>query len=298
MGIGTAARRVCLTFLMASFLFLPCHAFSAETVGDKAPGNGMEKGAATAAGEEEPVRSVSIRGRVVDDATGLPVPGARVSSFSGTVQSDGGGGFSLENIPAVRTAVINFRITDDDGSIIGCAYVTGKVALSPVAANKEGLVAVEVVGTEADAENVLLRLVPANGTGINDYCMRCHKPNPCLMDPGTDWSSVTHLGGEAVKQKEFEAIKAAIETDGIDAGKYPNLRYQDAHPQLVDIASVLKEGGKSPKGDFVSSEFLPLSENGIIVCDTCHTRHAPTDFQMFLRLDVVGENMLCRQCHG
>lgn len=285
-------------FMIALFTFvISLHGIAPLSIADDA-GNGGAAVEGKADTEEEEVRLVTIRGKVLDDATGLPVSGAVVSSLGPTATTDSEGNFQLGNIPSSRTAVINFRITDDFGNIIGCANVGGEVSVSPVSAVMDEKVAVEVIETANDRENVVLRMVASNGTGINDFCMRCHKPNPCLLAPDTDWSKVTYLGGEAVNQKEFEEIKARILASGIDAETYPNLRYQDAHPQLVDILAVLNNGGKTAKGDFVPSQLLPITDNGIIVCDTCHTRHVPTEYQMFLRLDVVGEDMLCRQCHG
>ncbi len=241
---------------------------------------------------------VTIKGQVIDGVTGKPLPGVSVSSFQAVTQSDDQGRFSLAGIPQKRDAMVNFRVTDDNGAVIGCAFVSSKVAASPVAAQSGDKFAIAIVETDGELNEVVLKTLEAKGTQINDVCVNCHKPNPCLLAPGTDWTKVTHLGGQTVRQTEFEEIKAKLEKEGITREMYPNLRYQDAHPQSLNMVAIQKEGGKTAKGTFLLTDKLPLAADGAVMCDTCHTRHLPTEFQMFLRYDVAGENLLCRQCHS
>lgn len=244
---------------------------------------------------EEAPRTVSISGRVLEGGTGAPVAGASVSWLQESTLTDQAGRFTFSGVPQSRDAMLNFRIVSESGGIVGCAFIPVPVSLQPVSARLGDQFAVVIASTGSDASGVDITLEPVLGAGVEEVCATCHKPNPCLAaaKEGQGWSEVTHLGGLTVTEAEFEATKARVLAEGVKTEDYPNLRFQDAHPQKVNLNANIA----SKPGLFKLPDALPLLEGGLATCDTCHTRHEPTQNGLFLRLDMATQTLLCRQCH-
>lgn len=245
--------------------------------------------------EAEQVKTMTLGGRVFDGATGQAAAGASVSWLGETTVTDQSGRFSFSSVPQTRDAMLNFRIVTEAGGIVGCAFIPVPVSLQPVSARLGEKFAVEVVSTAGDSANVDITISEVKGAAVADACAVCHQPNPCLAaaKDGQGWSQVTHLGGLTVTEAEFESTKARVLAEGIRDEDYPNLRFQDAHPQKVNLAANIE----AKPGLFKLPDALPLLEGGVSTCDTCHTRHEPTQNGLFLRLDMATQTLLCRQCH-
>lgn len=284
-------KALCASLALALGLSL-ASAFADEPAGKK-------ENDPQAASTEEASPSLTVKGRVIDSLTGKGVAGAKVSSLEKTVVTNEGGHFSIGGLNQRREAFVNFRVMNELGRIIGCASVPVEVSLEPLAANFENSFGATVVDFVKGGEAVIT-ISPS--TDLNEACAACHKANPCLAEAreGESWSDVTHLGGAAITQAELESIKLKLARDGVSPEMYPNLRYQDAHPQNFNIAQRAADsqsGADTSLGRFRMPDRLPLTDTGVATCDTCHTRHTPTEYQLFLRLDIVGDTLLCKQCH-
>lgn len=255
-------------------------------------------GASPADEDQTSRRFVNVSGTVVADVTGAPVRGAVVSTLGRVARTDEEGRFTIADVEPLHDARVNFRITNEFGTVVGCAFVELPVGLEPVGASLGTAVAVAVADTRADVVDLELTLREVSAEGVDEFCGSCHSPNPCLAKPdeGGDWRTVTVMRGLVVKERDFNEIKEKLLTEGVKPDLYPSLRYQDAHPQGLKIADFVEEDSRG-KTQFRLPEEIQLSKEGKTTCDTCHTRHLTTENGMFLRLDAVGQPLLCRQCH-
>lgn len=241
------------------------------------------------------VGTITISGRVVDAVTGAALAGATVSTMEVSVVADGEGRFTIPGVPQERDAMLNFRVvTEAGGNVLGCAFIAVPVSLQPVSVLSGDRFAVKVVETKGDVSGLEIAAVDVSGDKLEAACTECHRPNPCLAQAkGTeDWIMDTHLGGVEVTEKEFEETKARIMAEGVKPDSYPNLRFQDAHRHKPNVALAAQEKPNL----FRIPELLQLND-GVANCDTCHSRHQPSEYSLFLRMDIASRSLLCRQCH-
>ncbi len=236
---------------------------------------------------------ITITGYVIDDATGEPVQGARVSLLDRSAYSDGQGAFAFSDVPSSRSATLNVRTLNSFGTVTGCVHIEVEVTLYPLAANLEGATAIVNLETTADIE-VTLRLAPLSGEVLDEQCSECHKPNPCLIavDSPEQWDTADYMVGIAVPLDEYQDFVDKIQAEGLTSDMYTSLRYQDAHVQGVKMP-----GGTGARKYYKKPDVLPMGNDNTLHCDTCHTRHESTPFGAFSRLDFTEESTLCTQCH-
>lgn len=242
--------------------------------------------------------TVRLSGRVVADATGEPVPFAKISIPERIITADDKGEFDFGNVPGMRESRLNLRVLDQKGDIIGCAFVQLPVDLYPVAADSPQGFAIRIAHTEADA-NLELRVIPLAGDALNIACSECHPPNPCVADltKPDRWDPITHLGGFPVQEKELSDFQNKLLTEGVTPEMYENLRYRDIHPHDTDLRKFVLSSAAGRPPRYHMPDELPLDGGDRITCDTCHTRHMPTAFPAFCHMTFVERSLLCEQCH-
>jgi hypothetical protein len=247
---------------------------------------------------EEVPSHITVTGQVLDAITGDPVAGASVSLLSRKTISDSRGEFTFNNVPSTRKANLYIRVIDSYGDIIGCSKLEVDVNVYPLAANSGDKMAIGNLETLSDID-VILDVVSLTGAALDEACSECHMPNPCLTtaEDASQWNTVTHLAGIAVTLEEFEEFKDKIKNEGLTSDMYTGLRYQDVHPQGVDVAAKAAEINTKEYQLLKEPKLLNLDRDGILRCDTCHTRHEPTGFSFFSRLDFEEDSTLCSECH-
>ncbi|MHB8764745.1 MAG: cytochrome c3 family protein [Deferrisomatales bacterium] len=245
-----------------------------------------------------PVEYRDVAGRVVDAATGQPLAGVPVSLLHEVALTDESGGFRFEKIPLIHSAEVSLRVQNKNGVIIGCITVDVPVRFYPVAAAAEGKVAV-VIADPLSSSPVELRLAPVGPDRIDDFCGVCHEPNPCLETATYDEvvRVSKDLRGIIVREEEVEAYKKKLFEQGLQKDLYRKMRYQDTHPGGMNMEVIPTLHLVQYQGKFRKPESLVLREGRFATCDTCHTRHLPTDQRHYVVLPFERENTLCFECH-
>lgn len=245
-----------------------------------------------------PIEYRDVTGRVVDGATGQPLAGVPVSLLYETALTDEGGGFRFEKVPLTHSAEVSLRVQNKDGVIIGCITVDVPVRFYPVAAAAEGKVAVAIADPTA-ASPVELRLVPVGPDRIDDFCSACHEANPCLETATYDEvvRVSKDLRGIIVREDDVEAYKKKLYEQGLQKDLYRKMRYQDTHPDGMNMAVIPTLNVIQYQGKYRTPESLSLRDGRFATCDTCHTRHLPTDQRHYVVLPFERENTLCFECH-
>jgi predicted CXXCH cytochrome family protein len=248
--------------------------------------------------QEAPEELVTVSGQVVHETDGTPVPGASVSLLGRSTTSDPQGRFTFSDVPRHRTTGINIRILNWRDEPVGCTTLDLPVPFYPVAAALGELVAVGLFTAEEDAPLVLsVAEVPA--TQVDAYCAECHKPNPCMDTPryGEGGEEPKSLGGVGVRDEDLPAYKERLRSQPMDQEVFRGLRYQDAHPQAIDLRALLTDPEDRVGARFRMPERLSLLDGGRVTCDTCHTRHQPGADTPYLVMEFQSQNTLCLQCH-
>jgi predicted CXXCH cytochrome family protein len=245
-----------------------------------------------------------VTGRVVDDATGQPLAGIEVSLLYESVMTNEEGKFFFPNIPLVHSAEVSLRVSTEDGTIIGCTVFDVPVKFYPISASKDDKVVVEVIEPGVDTA-LELRLKPVSIEEVGDYCNSCHGNNPCVetssfqevVDEGKD------LRGIVVKESVLERFREQLMQKGLSKASYQGLRYQDTHPDGMDMHEKVNATGMYAD-QFKHTSMLKLRvvqkegvEHRYVECDTCHTRHVPTAQRQFVVMDFEEDSALCYQCH-
>jgi predicted CXXCH cytochrome family protein len=243
-----------------------------------------------------------VKGRVVDTETGKPVSGVTVSLLYEVMVTDESGRFVFEKVPLRHTAEVSLRIQARSGPVIGCITLDVPVSFYPLAAEAGAggakKVAVEIIDPASD-EGVELRLEPVGSGEVGEYCTRCHQSNPCLelstfeevIKSGKD------LRGIIVFEDELEAFKKNLAQRGLRKTTYQAMRYQDTHPDDMNMATIVKLDLPQYRGQYAFPSELELLDGKFVTCDTCHTRHTPTAQKHYVKMPYEENNELCYACH-
>lgn len=238
-----------------------------------------------------------VVGKVVDEA-GKPIAGAPVSLLYETAVTDDKGAFRFSKVPLTHTAQVSLRIRSREGFIIGCMVVDVPVKFYPVATAPEGRVDVQIVDPASD-EPLTLRpkTVPPNQLWL--YCGECHDENPCLET--STYKEVIQSGkdlrGIIVAEEEVEDFKKKLMQQGLRKETYQKIRYQDSHPDGMNMEVMPTIELTQYKGLYKRPTDLKLHEEKVVTCDTCHTRHLPTEQRQYVVMSFEKTNLLCFQCH-
>ena len=249
-----------------------------------------------------------VNGRVVDDRTGAPLPGVPVSLLYETVVTGQDGAFSFQKIPMIHTAQISLRVATDEGLVIGCTTFDIPVRYYPIASVSGDLVDVKLVEPGVDG-TVELRLKNVGMPDVGAYCTTCHMHNPCVETTNfrTVVTSGKDLRGIIVKESQLDKYRELLKQRGVAKDSYTKIRDQDTHPKDMDLTEVLADTGRL-MGQFQLPQNLKLYKytervNGKevhrqkVICDTCHTRHEPTQQRQYVLLPFDDNSQLCYQCH-
>lgn len=254
-----------------------------------------------------------VRGRVVDDATGKPVPGAVVSLLYEMAVSDTAGRFVFEKVPLTHGSQVSVRVRNRSEIIIGCVTLDVPVRFYPLAANLEetvpsadGLTAPQVITKTAITildpaadDEVELRLKTVARAQLSAFCSECHDSNPCLET--TSYEDVVKTGkdlrGILVYVDEMDAFKRRLQTLGLKRETYRKMRYQDTHPDGMNMKVLPQLDLPEYAGRYAFPETLDLLDGRYVTCGTCHTRHVPTEEKQYVVQPYEEENQLCFHCH-
>lgn len=239
-----------------------------------------------------------VGGQVHDAATGAPVAGVVVSLLYETAVTDEAGNFRFEKVPLTHTAEVSIRVQSKSGLIIGCIAVDVPVRFYPVAATAEGKFDIEIVDPSAE-EPVVLRLESLPGDKVNETCGTCHDSNPCVETATYEQviQSGRDLRGIIVREDKLEEFKKQLLQQGLRRETYIKMRYQDTHPDGMNMELIPLMGLEQYKSRYRKPESLPLLEDKFVTCDTCHTRHMPAEHKQYVIMSYEDDNGLCLQCH-
>jgi len=257
-----------------------------------------------AAGSQEspvPVERVIYRdvtGQVLDGTTGAPLPGVVVSLLYEVAVTDEAGNFRFEKVPLTHTAEVSIRVQSKSGLIIGCITVDVPVRFYPAAASVDGKFDLEIVDPSAEVP-VVLRLEPLPGDKVNETCGACHDSNPCTETATYEQviQSGKDLRGIIVREDKIDEFKKQLLQQGLRRETYVKMRYQDTHPDGMNMELIPVLALEQYKGRYRKPEMLPLLDEKFVTCDTCHTRHVPAEHKQNVIMSYEEDNGLCFQCH-
>jgi hypothetical protein len=252
-----------------------------------------------------------VVGKVVDPGTGKPLAGVPVSLLYETAVTDEKGSFRFAKVPLTHTAQVSLRVRSRTGYIIGCITVDVPVRFYPLAVAvtekivKDGVVTVlekaDVRIVEPATDEVLTlqpKLVPASA--VDRFCGACHDRNPCLETATFQEvvkSGTADLRGIIVNEDEVEDYKKRLLQQGLRRETYQRIRYQDSHPDGMNMAVIPKLELPQYKGLFRRPQALRLVDEKLVTCDTCHTRHLPAEQRQYVVMSFEKDSALCTQCH-
>jgi len=239
-----------------------------------------------------------VHGRVVDGETGTPLAGVPVSLLYEVTTTDESGRFVFEKIPLTHTAQVSLRVRSKSGLIIGCVTVDVPVRFYPVAAS-DGEKFDIVIADPREDEELELRLEPLPPSEVDRYCTACHDTNPCLET--ATYEDVVKTGkdlrGIVVAEDQVEEYKKKLVMLGLRKQTYSKIRYQDTHPDGMNMDLIPKLDLAEYKGAYQKPEGLYLLDDKYVTCDTCHTRHMPTDQKQYVVMSYEEDSQLCLKCH-
>ena len=284
-------RRISHFVVITMLLFT----FAGDSISQEGKTGGGEELKTEAKGEvkEEEIAKKDIKGLVVDMLSGEPVANATVALLKHKAVSGPDGRFTIKGVEEIHPLQITARITTDLDVIIGCSYFSVPTTYYPISANKGDKLDVQIVNAYDDKE-VVLRIGTYSQENIDGYCSSCHERSPCLIEEQVGISTTkTNLKGILVKQSRLDKYIEDMKKQSMTVERYKSIRYADSHPQSLDIT--LTEGFEA--GLITIPESLTLREEKIIICDTCHTRHIPTNWGQFVVNDYVQIDSICIKCH-
>jgi hypothetical protein len=244
---------------------------------------------------EMPTTKRDINGVVVDMLSGEAVADAKVTLLTGeSVTAGKDGRFTFKDIDEYHAIQITVRITTDLDVIMGCSYFSVPTTYYPVTANKDNKIDVQIVNMKNDDE-VVLKIGEYDKDNIDKFCTSCHESNPCLVEEeyGKFVKNKAELKGILIRRSQLEEYIEEMRTKRMTIERYKNVRYVDSHPNGIDITA----SNSYTDGLTVLPDDLILKEGKIITCDTCHTRHIPTDWGQFVIMDFVQRESICIKCH-
>lgn len=252
------------------------------------------------AAEPPPGRELyrDVRGRVVDPETKAPLAGVPVSLLYELTTTDADGRFVFEKVPLTHTAEVSLRVRSKGGFIIGCITVDVPVRYYPVAASVDGRFDIVIVDPSEDVE-VVLQPQPLASEETDRYCGACHDNNPCVETASYEdvVKSGKDLRGIIVAEDEVEEFKKKLQLAGVRKDTYRKIRYQDTHPDGMNMDLIPRLDLEQYRGRYQKPEGLTLVDGKYVSCDTCHTRHMPTEQKQFVVMSYEQDNALCFQCH-
>ena len=239
-----------------------------------------------------------VRGRVVDPDTGRPLPGVSVSLLYESTITDANGRFVFDRVPLVHTTEVSLRVKSRSGLIIGCVTLDVPVRFYPVAVSVEGRFDMVIVDP-SELVDVVLAPQPLGPDEVDRFCSNCHQNNPCLETATFEdvVRSGKDLRGIIVFEDEIEEKKKEFVLKGLRKSTYMKIRYQDTHPDGMDMSVITELALPGYKGKYKQPENLKLLEGRIVTCDTCHTRHIPTQYKQYVVMGYEIDNALCLECH-
>lgn len=258
-----------------------------------------------------------VRGRVVDGETGNPVAGAVVSLLYEMAVSDTQGRFVFEKVPLTHGATMSVRVRNRVEVVIGCVTLDVPVRFYPLAANWEETVEIDAPGGSgkkvaqviaktavmvidpAEEGERELRLQTVSPAELSQFCSECHGSNPCLELASYEEvvKSGKDLRGVLVYVDELDAYKAGLQRQGLQRDTYRKMRYQDTHPDGMNMQAITQLDLPQYKGRYVVPEELDLLDGRYVNCGTCHTRHVPTEVKQYVVMPYQENNELCYKCH-
>ena len=148
-------------------------------------------------------------------------------------------------------------------------------------------------------EEVELRLQTVSPAALSAFCSTCHDSNPCLET--TTYADVIKTGkdlrGIIVYIDELDAFKEKLQKLGLQRDTYRKIRYQDTHPDGMNMPVIADLDLPQYVGRYVYPEGLALLDERYVTCGTCHTRHVPTEVKQYVVLPYEEDNQLCYKCH-
>jgi hypothetical protein len=295
-------RMLSIVMAMASITFV----FSSVAIAENDSAGGKtetkapkeEEKAPTVRREEEldlPKTKRDINGVVVDMLSGEPVADAKVSLLDVTVISGADGRFTIKDVKEYHAIQMTARILTELDIIIGCSYFFIPTNYYPISANKDNKADVQIINMLKDDNEVVLKVAEYAKENIDRFCEKCHEGSPCLVreEYGKIANAKMKLTGMMVRQSELEKYIEDMKKKEMTIERYSKIRYADSHPKNIDITMTksFEEGRVALPGD------MALKEDKIITCDTCHTRHIPTEWGQFAIMDFLQEGAICTECH-
>jgi hypothetical protein len=239
-----------------------------------------------------------VAGTVVDAETGQPMPGVPVTLLYEVTVTDDAGAFRFEKVPLTHTAEVSLRIRSKEGLIIGCMTVDVPVRFYPIAASTDGKFDIAVIDPGEDRP-VALRPKTLPPHEVTRYCGECHENNPCL-ETGS-YQDVVRSGkdlrGIIVPEAEVRQFIDGLKQKGLREETYRKMRYQDTHPDEMNMGTLVLLALPQYKGQYAFPDSLRLLEERYVTCDTCHTRHVPTEQKHYVVESYEQDNQLCFNCH-
>lgn len=245
-----------------------------------------------------------VAGKVVDDVTGAPLAGVMVSLLYESVVTGSDGTFVFQKIPMIHSAQVSLRVSTDEGLVIGCTTFDVPVRYYPISSTLGDKVDIKIIEPGVD-KTVELRLKEVTMSKVGKFCQECHMANPCVET--STFSSVVKtskdMRGIIVKESQLPKYREQLKQKGVAKDSYMKIRYQDTHPDGMDMVDNASDTGPTP-GLFNVPPDLKLhvvqtktETMKFIVCDTCHSRHEPTDQKQFVLMSFDEDSKLCYQCH-
>ena len=254
-----------------------------------------------------------IKGIVVDMLSGEAVPGATVSLLNVKVETGADGRFVFKGVNDYHAIQMTARIMTDLDVVIGCSYFFVPTTYYPISANKTEELPVKnpanksekpvkivrsdvkIINMLESSEDIILKIADYSLGNVDKFCDKCHESSPCLIEEeyGKAADGKVKLKGLLVRQSELEKYIAKMKQETMNVERYSKIRYLDNHPSDVDVTASVGYN----EGRIRLPEDMMLKEGKIIVCDTCHTRHVPTEWGQFVIMDFVKRESICLKCH-
>ena len=105
------------------------------------------------------------------------------------------------------------------------------------------------------------------------------------------------LRGIIVREDRVAQFKEELQKKGLRIDTYRKMRYQDTHPDGMNMEEIPKLDLEQYRGMYRKPQSLFLLDEKIVTCETCHTRHVPTEQKQYVVMPYETVNTLCTECH-